>query len=471
MNINPSSDVVLPQNNVVEDGMQNDNVNDILNRLETPIVLDPETTSFEEIKQNGLVIQYLSEHTVEKHLRYLRFMENYGLCPVDLRRPDRENFLKHIRTRLYLEDPPATPNAIRHEWKAMRMLLRAYGLQCWDVKLPPMTKCCKRVLPLPEVVREFWHYDYTHHKVFDKTLQYMFFVGFNLGIRCPSELAVLKTKDFVFNRDGSAIVTVTEAKKRNQRRSIVLPYEIASDPKHKSFGNWLGCWRPRIASDLSRDYLFVQPGSGKPYTTAHLGHVLSSYGKMVWEYFTPYVMRHWCAVAHLIEQKIDSGDFDVYPVMNWLGHENIQTTMSYVRFAEQYYNVAGYSWLKRVLKYHDVVGVSTLSSTEHGKTLVSDGTPPVGEYGLGEAYVCFIGDGGFDKNQFLVFVGFQPVPFFFFSLDSNVLVSPSYFQQGVGDDGFGDGYVFHFLPFHILSPKFCLSSLRFCWNGFGGVAC
>ena len=360
-----------------------------LGKLETPITLNPETVTFEDIRQHGLTHQFLNKTTVEKHLRYLKFMENYVLQPVNLRKPSRENFLLHMRTRLYLENPSATPNAIRHEWKAMRMLLRAYGMNCWDIKLPPTVKSQKKILPLPEVVREFWHYPFTHHKIFDKNLQYMFFLGFNIGLRCPSELSLLKTKDFVFNRNDTCIATITEVKKHNQKRSIVLPYEISCDYKHKSIKNWINCWRPQIVTDKSGDYFFIQPSSGKPYTTAHLGQILNFYGKKVWENFTPYVMRHWCAVAHLIEQKISNNDFDVYPVMNWLGHENIQTTMSYVKYAEQYYNITGYSWLKCVLKYHkskkdDVVEESTLSSTTSQKTLVSDGTPPVGQCGPGE---------------------------------------------------------------------------------------
>ena len=48
-------------------------------------------------------------------------------------------------------------------------------------------------------------------------------------------------------------------------------------------------------------------------------------------------MRHWCAVARLIETKIETGDFDCFPVKNWFGHEEIDTTDNYVNFAEMYY--------------------------------------------------------------------------------------------------------------------------------------
>jgi len=48
-------------------------------------------------------------------------------------------------------------------------------------------------------------------------------------------------------------------------------------------------------------------------------------------------MLHWSAVARLIRAKCETGEWDCYPVKNWLGHETMSTTESYIKYAEQYY--------------------------------------------------------------------------------------------------------------------------------------
>ena len=99
-------------------------------------------------------------------------------------------------------------------------------------------------------------------------------------------------------------------------------------------------------------FLFLIQPNGKSFMVRYLGKKLRDNGKKVWMHYQPYVSRHWCAVSRLIEQKVKIDNFDVFPVKNWLGHEKIETTMNYIRHAEQYYKQAPYDWIKRVLKYH-----------------------------------------------------------------------------------------------------------------------
>jgi len=96
--------------------------------------------------------------------------------------------------------------------------------------------------------------------------------------------------------------------------------------------------------------MFIQP-NGKPFTTRFLGKKLAEEGRKVWKHFQPYSTRHWCAIAKLIETKFKTGDYRPYTVRNWLGHETIRTTEGYIRYAEQYYDLAPYDWIKRVLRY------------------------------------------------------------------------------------------------------------------------
>lgn len=349
MHINPSPhENINPDNPDQElgDGMQ-DVIKNYIKRLETPLKADSETTTFEEIKHISKDIYHLSDNTVDHNLRYLKHAELHNVIPLDLRQPNQENFMYHMLYRIKYEG--FSVYAEHHLWKAVKMYLRCLGIQPWDYKPRPKPKSRKRILPFPEIAREFWHYKYSKNRITRKLYQYMFFFGFMLGVRIPSELAILKTSDIIFNRNGTAILTITEPKKQQSQRTVILPFELATDPRHKSLKVWMNSWRSKIANEQSEDYLFLQ-SDGKPWTVRHLGHKLSVNGKLVWKHFHPYDMRHWNAVAHLIEQKVNTGTFDIYPVMNWLGHEKPSTTMMYVKFAEQYYQQAQYSWLKRALK-------------------------------------------------------------------------------------------------------------------------
>ena len=61
-------------------------------------------------------------------------------------------------------------------------------------------------------------------------------------------------------------------------------------------------------------------------------------------------MRHWCAVTRLIKTKVETGNFDVFTVRNWLGHEKITTTEGYIRYTEQYYQQLPEDWISLILK-------------------------------------------------------------------------------------------------------------------------
>ncbi|RLF55784.1 MAG: hypothetical protein DRN27_10285 [Thermoplasmata archaeon] len=314
-----------------------------------PVILDPTTCTLDDVVMHGITEQDLSNNTAKKRKAYLKFMENHEY-PVDLRNPNKLNFSRHLRYRQFYEDPPASPDAIRHEKLAMNMLLEAYGIETWKMRMPKCRRNSKRVIPLPEIAREFWHFKYDKKRVIRKLYQYMMFQGFMIGLRCPSELANLKTTDIIFNKDGTAIITITESKKRNSQRTLVLPRFIASDPYHKSLNNWIRSWRPKLETDQSDDFLFLNPVNGKPWTHANLGRQLRKKGKMVWEHYTPYCMRHWSCVARLIDEYSRNGHWNIFTVKNWHGHEKVRSTEQYVKYAEQYYNIASYRWIQRALK-------------------------------------------------------------------------------------------------------------------------
>lgn len=55
-----------------------------IKRTEFPIFLDPKTASFMDVAIHAKIRQYLADSTIEKNLRYARFMETH-LMPIDFR--------------------------------------------------------------------------------------------------------------------------------------------------------------------------------------------------------------------------------------------------------------------------------------------------------------------------------------------------------------------------------------------------
>jgi len=242
----------------------------------------------------------------------------------------------------------ATPNALANEWKAMLMFLRAYGIPRWDYKLPPIPHSHKRMLPYPNTVNRFFNYRYSDDPYENALYQYLFFHSFLIGWRVPSEIVSMTVDDVVLDGDMGYLI-VTETKKHRSQRTLIPEKAIMTSRVHKSFKNWIDYWRPKVENQYSGNALYLWP-SGRPVTVRKLGQKLSKHGKKVWRHFQPYDMRHWCAVARLIKTKIETGNFDIYTVRNWLGHERITTTENYVRYAEQYYNQLPIDWIAAALR-------------------------------------------------------------------------------------------------------------------------
>jgi integrase len=356
-----------------------------ISRLGFPITLTQGNTTETDLYTHGKLRQELSHSTITKHLRYLRFMQNHP-CPVNTQKPTLENFIQHLDYRKEIEN--ATPNALQHEYKAMKFLLRAYGKTPWDIKLPTPTKNNNRILPLPNTVHKYFNHKYSDDTYENKLYQYLYFHGFLIGWRTPSEPSILKTSDIILNDDGTGFLTITETKKGHRIRTIMPEKEILTDYRRKSLKNWMDHWRPKVTNQHSKDYFYLQP-SGKPFTKTHLGHRLSEKGKQIFPYFSSYDMRHWCAIARLIQEKHENGTYDAYIVKHWLGHEEISSTMKYIQHAEQYYRQAPYNWIKRVLKNHHrkMVEDNSYNSINHIIHPSSNRIPSRKENGPAEAYL------------------------------------------------------------------------------------
>jgi len=309
--------------------------------LDCPIVLNPKTMTFEDVKLHAELRQRLQPSTIDKRLRYARFMQNHKI-PIDFHNPDYIDFIRHMDYRERVEQ--ATPEALNHEWKVMQMFLRAYHIEKWHYKPPSQPPPPMRILPFPEVVHNFFYFRYSKNAYEERLYQYIFFFGFMIGVRVPSELIEMKVGDVIFEDNDRAYLTITETKKHKSKRMLIPERTIMTSTTSKSLKNWIDHWRPKVVDQYSGDALFLRP-DGAPFTSACLRHKLSDHGKKIWRHFRPYDMRHWCAVARLIRSKIDTGFFDCYSVKNWLGHEKMSTTEVYIKYAEQYYRELPVDWI------------------------------------------------------------------------------------------------------------------------------
>jgi len=321
------------------------------NRFECPFKLNPQSTTFADVALFAKIRLRLSDSTIEKHLRYARYMEMHTIG-VNFRNPSFGNFIKHMDYREQIEK--ASPDALNHEWKAIKMFLRAWSIPFgigteWDYKPPPSHRNRLRILPFPETVNKFFHFNYSSDKYETMLYRYLFCHSFMIGWRVPSEIVNMKKSDVVLDGRRSYIV-ITESKKHFSKRTLRgLEKALLASSIHLSLKNWMDCWRSKVENQYSEDALYLQP-NGKPFTVRHLGHMLSKYGKMIFPSFRPYDMRHWCAVARLIQTKVKTGNYDCYTIRNWLGHERITTTEGYIQHADTYYKQASVDWIAHALK-------------------------------------------------------------------------------------------------------------------------
>ena len=315
-------------------------------KLDYPIHLDPKNATFKDVAIHANLRQRLKKSTIEKNLRYARFMQRHEI-PIDFSNPDYTQFIRHMDYREKVEE--ATPEALKHEWRTMKVFLRAYKINDWSYRPPPCPKPAMRILPFPEVVNKFFNYKYSKNLYETRLYQYLFFFGFLVGIRPPSEFLELKLKDVYFEDHGRSYLIITEPKKYKSKRVVVPERAIMISGTHKSLKNYIDHWRPKVENEKSGDALFLRP-DGRPFNETYLRRKLSENGKKVWPYFRPYDMRHWCAVARLIGTKVESRYFDTYQVRNWLGHEKPGTTEDYIRYAEQYYRQFPKDWISHALR-------------------------------------------------------------------------------------------------------------------------
>jgi len=395
-----------------EEEMQELNLQHI-NRLEIPLALIPQESTFEDVAIWAIYRQRLSKSTVIKRMTTAKFMETHHV-PVDFRNPTYENWIRHSD---YREQFEGATSALRNEWKTMKMFLAAYNMPIWSYRPPVQPKSKAVKLPMPDKVRQMIHHDYSKDKYKNRLLQYLLTHTFMLGWRNPSETTQLKTKDVDLE---TGLVLITETKKRYSTR-LIAPSDVMMTGRNiKSMKYWLENIRPQVETQYSKDALYLKP-NGDPFTAEQLRSFLTRNIKPVFPEYHPYVSRHWCATGLLIKEYIESKHWNKNRVQNWLGHENESTTNAYIKSADQYLRLAPYDWFQRVLRRKKGCGGKHAENHRNGKNGVCDSNPSESRLRTPIGPLWLTGEKLTSRLRKIASVNFQlltkPLRSFFFSLN------------------------------------------------------
>ena len=326
--------------------------------------LDPEKTTFEDIKNHAITRQNIAETTIDKYLNTAKLMETHSIFPVNFKNPHWTNFFQYMDHIKRFEN--ATPNMLRNRRKAWALFCKAWGTDKeWpSYKLPHIPDRSKDIiLPTPETVRKFFQHPYTGDKYLNRLIQYHFFTGFMVGMRPEKEMIILNIDDLYLDEPDNYTIRIVEPKKRGNSRILRLESTIAVSQTRKSFKNYVDTIRPRFAN-RNEDALLINPRTVTRWTESQLRlRFLYPYAQQIWPQYWPYVMRHWCATARCIEWKKDTTV--LYRVKYWMGHVKLDQTLRYLDLAKLYDQGKG-SWISRALKQHNnhVGGTCDISGKE-----------------------------------------------------------------------------------------------------------
>ena len=184
-------------------------------------------------------------------------------------------------------------------------------------------------VPFPNEVNQLFKAKYSTNRYGNVLFQSIVFIGFNFGMRPPSEIMSLNVSDVKINKDSTGYIKITEKKKRNKHR-IIIPFNktVLSSMVFKTPNNYLKNWRWKVVNDLSGDALFLQP-NGKRITEKYISsHIVPVCKQIVGDYFHLYTMRHTFA-TYLYEYTKD-----LKFTSKILGHSKITNTNKYVHIAK-----------------------------------------------------------------------------------------------------------------------------------------
>jgi len=351
-----------------------------------PRIVDPVTCDSIEVLLEKIGFWWTASRgnkieTWKGYSRLLRRMANHNIFPVNLfdPNPDQINaYLDFLRQQYAKERTPDNPRygkcARINNIKAIRAVMQSYGRlsETLDWNLPRVKRPDPKPkkIPPPNIVYKFMHGNFSKDRYENALYQYMYTLGFMIGPRPSSEMPLWKVDDF---DEGCGFFTFWQPKVERYRE-VELETELWNNLRRKSLKNWIDHWRPKVQNSKSGDYLFLQP-SGKPFTKHYFRKQMNHYGKPIWEPYSPYSMRHFCATARLIGYKVRTGVYATKEVCDYMDHSSIAVTEGYVRTAKKWYRREPYDWIQALLKFHKNMERQKGKKSIKGRfTSVSSGT-------------------------------------------------------------------------------------------------
>jgi len=329
-----------------------------ISRCDVPIVLDPKTASFDDVAIYALKRDRKAWGTVNRRLRAARRMETHPVIPVDFRDPNYIDFVRYMDYREEIEE--AGPGALRQDWQAMTMFLKAYGIpwgdkQIWHYKPPSAPERPKSIFT-PLQAYKLIHARYKHRDpVISKMTNYLLMSNLLIGWRVPTEPSLFKISDINWDL---GILTITESKKGFRQREIGIEESYLISRYRLSLKNWIDIWRPRIESQYSGDFVFIDD-QGRPFAgLTDSGHekkerlrmLLNRTVKEKFPWYYNYGSRHWGATARLIQQEVIEHCWNIEAVQLFLGHESPRKTKGYVHKATLMYRRYPFDWISHILR-------------------------------------------------------------------------------------------------------------------------
>lgn len=344
---------------------------------------------FFEFKNWWIITKGRDEDTVKNYITKLRRMKNHPIFPVNWFNFEENletliNQLLYLTREEYKDSIAATGNKEygRHEVDNLLKAANAFGEACnihnirktitpyLGLRKKPAPRPKK--LPMPPVVNKLIHYKYFKDPLKNAFLKTILTVGFHIGAR-PEELIIIRVADVDFEE---CKVTKREIKTGNPEHTIKVDKPIMHSHQQNSLRNWKTIHRPRIMKkfELTEEdvggLLFLNPETGRPFSSSSkLWHYCSKYVKPVWKYFTPKIMRDWCAIATLIRYKEKNKVWDLREVKRRLGHDReSDVSEDYIKDAEEYWEEHKYDWFLAVLKFHpNSKRMKRLMKEDHGQ--------------------------------------------------------------------------------------------------------
>jgi site-specific recombinase XerD len=323
--------------------------------LENPRVLNPLNFNNDNDFLDSLWVWYVktmkkSPETFRKRRNLLVSMSEHPIFPINLRdlNPDQIYYQINYDSQNYSKNTArGGKDAIINKMKALFMVAQACDIDTrnWNIPIPKRAKPKHKIVPLPNVVYNLIHGKYSNDPYENALYCHTALHGFLVGPRITSEFPIMKL-DNVHLDEG--YIHFYQPKVDEWRMSP-LEKEVLTMTTRKSYKNYIDKWRPKVENQFSKDYLYLQP-DGKPFNKETFRNKLNKMYKRIYPDFHPYCMRDWCAIARLINTKINDGNFDIYNVCDWFEHSDISVTQSYTKSAKKYYQIAPFNWIKAVLK-------------------------------------------------------------------------------------------------------------------------